>query len=123
MARPGVQIQVQTAPQPTSAPTDSGVAFMVGLCDQGPLDSILIRSLTDFTTFCGARVTYSVLYDAVDAYFREGGDSAYISRVVGPAAAVATRNLMKAAAVSLTVNALGPGVYGNNISVAVLAPL
>lgn len=123
MARPGVEIQVQTAPQPQSAPTDSGVAFMVGLCDMGPLEPILIRSLSDFVANCGSRVTYSVLYDAVDAYFREGGNTAYISRVVGPAAVVATRNLMKAATVSLIATAIGPGTWGNSVSIAVLAPL
>lgn len=121
MARPGVQIQVQTAPQPQSAPTDSGVAFVVGLTDQGALGPTLVKSLTDFTTKCGARVTYSVVYDAMDAFFREGGNAAYISRVVGPAAVSSSRNLMKAAAVSLIVTAIGPGSWGDRISVAVLA--
>src|SRR5580765_843583 len=121
MARPGVQIQVQTAPQPQSAPTDAGVAFMVGMADAGPVTPVLVRSLSDFAANLGQRVTYSPLYDAVDAFFREGGDSAYINRVVGPAAVVATKNLNKGATPALIANALGPGTYGNSISVAVLA--
>jgi hypothetical protein len=120
MTRPGVEVQVQTSPPPRSAPTDAGIAFIVGLCDQGPTGPILVQSLDDFTKNCGARVTYSVLWDAVDCYFREGGHEAFISRVVGPAAAIASLTL---ATNALVAKALGPGAYGNNISVAVLAPL
>jgi hypothetical protein len=70
----------------------------------------------------GQRVSYSVMYDALDVYFREGGGHAYVTRVVGPAAVTASHNLMdSAAAVSLIVSALGPGVSGNSISTGVRA--
>jgi len=98
---------------------------MAGLCDAGPATIPQeVFSLTDFVSKCGDRVSYSSLYDCVDAYFREGGNSAFIARVVGPAPVIATKNLNTATAtVSLIVSALGPGTYGNNIQVAVLAGL
>ena len=121
--RPGVQIQQLATPPPRSSPTDTGVAFIVGLSDQGRVDKpILIQSMSDFVRLLGARQSYSVLYDALDVFFREGGGTAYISRVVGPGAVISSRNLVdNAAAVSLIVKAIGPGAYGNSIKVAVVA--
>jgi phage tail sheath protein FI len=78
--------------------------------------------MTQFTTLFGARVSYSVLYDALDVFFREGGGHAYVVRVVGPGAVTATHNLLDAAAaICLVASALGPGASGNNISVGVRA--
>lgn len=121
--RPGVQIIQRTTPPPRSAPTDSGTWFAVGLCDKGPVDRpIEVRSLDEFTTKCGARVSYSGLYDALDLFFREGGSHAYIGRVVGPSATQSSRNLVdNAAATSLVVKAIGPGVAGASLKVAVVA--
>lgn len=121
--RPGVQVQVLTTPPPRSAPTDTGVWFVTGLTDQGRVDApILITSMSDFTRLLGARQSYSILYDALDLFFREGGGAAWVGRVVGPGAVIASRNLVdNAAAVSLIVKALGPGAYGNSIKVGVVA--
>jgi phage tail sheath protein FI len=121
--RPGVQIQTLTTPPPRSAPTDTGVWFVAGTSDQGTaIAPIQINSMTDFVRLLGARQTYSVLYDALELFFREGGSAAYVARVVGPGAIIATRNLVDSGAgVSLVVKALGPGAYGNSIKVAVVA--
>lgn len=125
--RPGTQVQVLTSPPPRSAPADTGNWFVVGLTDQGRVDKpIQIKSMSDFTRLLGARVAYSVLYDALDVFFREGGSSAWVSRVVGPAASKATRNLVdNVAATSLVVTAIGPGAYASTgttaIRVAVIA--
>lgn len=121
--RPAVEIDILSAPQPASLPADSTTWFVTGLCDLGRIDRpILVTSITDFVNKCGARVSYSVLYDALDTFFREGGSQAYVGRVVGPGATFGTRTLLDAgAAVSLTVSALGPGASSANISVAVVA--
>lgn len=123
--RPGVQIQVLTTPPPRSAPTDTGVWFVAGLTDQGFADRpVLITSMSDFTRLFGARVSYSILYDALDLFFHEGGSQAYVARVVGPGAVIASRNLVdNAAATSLVVKAFGPGVpAAGALKVAVVAP-
>jgi|SRR5215471_229593 len=122
LIRPGVNVTLRSNPSALGAPTDTGVWFVVGMTDAGPTSPTVIRSMSDYQALFGQRVSYSVLYDALDIFFREGGGSAYISRVVGPAAVVATHNLLDgSAAVSLVANALGPGASGNNISVGVRA--
>jgi phage tail sheath protein FI len=122
--RPGISVVQRSTPSPRTFPTDRGVWFVAGLADEGPVEPTVIRSMADYERIFGARVSYSILYDALDTYFRDGGESAYISRVVGPGAVVATHNLMDTAgtpAVSLVATALGPGAYGNNINVGVRA--
>jgi phage tail sheath protein FI len=85
---------------------------------------IYINSTDDADLLLGGRVAYSTLWDALDAYFREGGSTAVVSRVVGPASVTATLVLHdNAAAPSLDVSGLGPGAYYDNIHVAVLAGL
>jgi phage tail sheath protein FI len=122
--RPGSIVTVRSAPPPRTVPTDTGVWFVTGLTDRGPINRpVLIQSLQEFINNFGARQTYSVLYDALETYFREGGARAYVGRVAGPAAAIATRNLLDAgAAVSLVARAKGPGAFGNAITIQVQVP-
>jgi hypothetical protein len=122
LIRPGVVVSQRATPPPRSAPIDTGTWFVTGLADQGPLVPTLITSLAEFEANFGPRVSYSLLYDSIDTYFREGGGSVYVSRVVGPAAVIATKNLLDAgAATSLVITAIGPGAYGNSIKIAVSA--
>jgi len=122
--RPATRVRTQTSPPPRSAPTDTGIWFVVGQTEQGPTDPQLIQSLADYQRVYGARVSYGFLYDALEEYFHEGGSSAFISRVVGPNAVIAFKNLLDAGAgVSLKASAIGPGAAGNNLKVAVLAGL
>jgi phage tail sheath protein FI len=120
--RPGVSIIQRSTPPPRSTAVDTGVWFVTGLTDAGPLSPVLIGSMADYERIFGLRTAYSVLYDALDTYFREGGARAYISRIVGPAAVVASKNLLDAGAgISLVVTALGPGSFYNAIKVGVRA--
>jgi phage tail sheath protein FI len=125
--RPGTQVIVKTSSPPRTAPTDTGVWFVVGLTDAGPTVPTLLQSLDDFIRIFGGRVSWSVLYDAIDVFFREGGSSVYVTRVVGPAAVTASKNLLDAGAgISLVVKAKGPGAgsspsTGNSLKVAVVA--
>lgn len=121
--RPGVNITLRSTPPARSAPTDIGVFFAVGLTDLGPANKpTLIRSMADFERIFGLRQSYSVLYDALDLFFKEGGSSSYITRVVGPAAVIATKNLLDAGAgISLVVSGIGPGATYNTYKVGVRA--
>src|ERR1035437_6168090 len=121
--RPGVQVQVLTTPPPRSSPTDTGTWFVTGTSDQGRSDApILVQSMSDFTRLLGPRASYSVLYDALDVFFREGGSSAWVGRVVGPTPVLASRNLVdNVAAISLVAKAIGPGVYANSFKIGVIA--
>ena len=122
MPRPGVDISlVEVAPARTP-PTDTGVFFAVGPAAQGDqTQAVLVRSMAEFESKFGARVTYSYLWDAMDCFYKEGGSDAYIARVVGPAPVVATVTLKDGSnANTLQVNANSPGAWGNNLRIAVL---
>lgn len=121
--RPGVLVQLQELPTPVSVSIDTGTWFAAGTTDRGPANApMLIQTLDQFVTVYGQRQSYSVLYDAVETFFREGGSRVYIGRVVGPAATSGTKNLLDASSgVSLIVTALGPGAWSANYKVGVVA--
>lgn len=123
MARPGIGITIRETQPPRSSPTDTSIWFVTGLTEKGPVTPQVVRSMTDYAAIYGARVSYGILYDALDTFFREGGAQAYVSRVVGPSATVGFKNLVDSGAgVSLIVTAKGPGAYTSTLRVAVLAP-
>jgi hypothetical protein len=82
--RPGVDVISRALPPPRSAPTDTGVAFLLGATGSGP-NVALVGSLTEFvSTFADRTVAAAIAaYDAADAYFREGGNRLYVSRTDG----------------------------------------
>jgi hypothetical protein len=76
----------------------------------------------DFTRIFGARQADSVLHDAAETFFQEGGARLYVSRVVGPNPVAATRDLMNAdatPAATLRVAAKSVGAWGNELTVEV----
>lgn len=123
MARPGTVIRQRDLPPPRSAPTDTGVFFAAGMADKGSItEARAVSSMTEFVKHYGDRVSYSLLYDAIDTFFREGGNKAYLSRVVGPAPVTAGVTLNDAgAAATLRVNANSPGDWGNSLNIQVVA--
>lgn len=122
MALPGTRVTIRDSLPPHSTPGDTSVLFAVGVSERGPAAAFSIRSMAAFKRVFGDRVSYSILYDAIDTFFREGGTQAILSRVIGPAPTTATKNLLDgAAAVSLTVNAKYVGDWGANIKVQVAA--
>jgi phage tail sheath protein FI len=122
-SRPGVSVAIQELPTPAAISIDTGTWFTLGTTDRGPANTpTIIQSLDQFNTVFGARQSYSVLYDALELFFREGGARAYVSRVVGPAATVGTKNLLDGGAgISLVVNAIGPGAWSSSYKVGVVA--
>lgn len=122
MPRPGVDVTLLNVPGTISVPTDSGVWFVAGLTERGPTAAQEIVSLNDYANTYGTRQSYSVLYDALEVYFREGGDTVWIARVVGPAATIGGLNLLDAgAAIALVVKANGPGAWSASYKVQVVA--
>lgn len=117
-----VSVTVRDTVPPRSVVTDVDVFFLVGLSEKGTAAPRLIRSMSDFTRYYGDRVSYGDLYDFVDAYFREGGSRAYVSRVLGDVPVLSGITLDdEAAADTVRVNAKSPGAWGNDINLAVLA--
>lgn len=122
MTTPGPVVLLRETPSVLSLPTDTGTAFIAGLADRGQLLAKLINSQDDFIALFGTRQSYSPLYDAVELFFREGGDKAYIGRVVGPSATYGFKNLLDGtSAIALVVTANGPGAWSANYKVAVVS--
>jgi len=122
MPRPGVTVTLRDTPGGVGFPTTTGTWFVAGTADRGPAGTYSqITDLNDFVNTYGQRQSYSVLYDAIETFFREGGGQAYVSRVCGPAATSGFLNLMdNAAAVSLVATAIGPGAWSSSYKVAVV---
>jgi hypothetical protein len=84
--RPGVDVISRALPPPRSAPTDTGVAFVIGetvaAMTPAPPDVGLVRSMTEYVATYGDRGTgpEQTTYDAADVYFREGGAKLYVAR-------------------------------------------
>lgn len=80
----GVDVRTRTASVPRGTPVDTGTWFVVGAAGSGPTDATLVQSIGDFALQFGDRaVANDELYDAVDAYFAEGGKRAYVARQQG----------------------------------------
>lgn len=113
--RPGVEITSKAARAARGEPTATGPWFVTGLSEKGLVDEAThVRSLDEFVRHFGDRVAYGQLYDALDVFFSEGGADAYVSRVVGAAAAKAEVTFNDgAAAPALTIEALSEGEWAN----------
>lgn len=122
MALPGTTITRRDSTPPAKSPTDTSVWFVTGIAEKGPLAPVLINSMTDYQAVFGARVSYGLLYDALDVFFREGGASAYVSRVVGPTPIAAHHTFVSSTPDNaLVVSAKSVGAWGNSLSVAIVA--
>jgi phage tail sheath protein FI len=120
MARTIVRRQAQRAVP--GIPTDTGQTFMVGFTEWGPANTATqVTDPADFEDqFGGGDGVYATLHSAVELAFGEGAGTVYVSRAVGPTPVVATLTLQAAGAVdALRVDAVSPGAWGNDISVAV----
>ena len=89
--RPGVEVLSRAQPVPRTAPTDTGVAFMVGTTLEGT-DVALVRSLTEYVAAFGDRQGATAAYDAAETYFREGGARLYVSPIGTGVARSRSRN-------------------------------
>lgn len=122
MTLPGTTVDTVDAPRRRVTPTDTATWFAVGLTERGPLAPTPVFSLPDAVSKFGNRVTYGVIYDALDAFFGERGSVAYISRVVGPAATAATHTFNDASSgPSIRVDADNPGDWGARLTVQIAA--
>ena len=129
MPAPAVNITTAASPVPRSSPTDTGVAHVVGVSTTGPArlltEDDACVSLQDWLdkygggTLANGRATYSVDYDWVDTFFREGGSRLYYSRVVGPTPVYATLNLA-GTGTTLVVTANEYGSHFNQFKISVI---
>jgi hypothetical protein len=122
----GVTTTVATRP----AGDNVGVApaatfFVAGLTERGDTaNAVKVRSMAEFATLFGDRVSYGYVWDALAAYFGEGGTQAYVARVVGAAATVGALVLKDRAGAggvnTVNLTARSAGAWSANVSVQVV---
>lgn len=122
MTLPGTTVKDVDAPRRRVVPTNTATRFAVGLAERGPVVPTAVRSLSEFIRLFGNRVTYGLLYDELDGFFGERGNLAYVSRVVGPAATVATSTVNDSGAIpSIRIDAANPGDWGARLTRQIVA--
>jgi hypothetical protein len=120
---PGVVVSTVSRQGGTALETPaSGRYFAAGLFSRGPVVPTVVESLSDFYATYGARPTYSLAYDDLVTYFRNGGGEAVIRRVVGAGATTGTLSLLDSSSTaSVRVDATSPGAWSSSVKVAVTA--
>jgi phage tail sheath protein FI len=105
---PGVYIEEQPAPQ-TITGVSTSTAGLVGVTEKGPSVGLpqLVTSFTDFVRRYGAHLDEDwgqarYLAHAVEGFFVNGGQRAYIARVVGPGGQAASATFNDGFATRLT---------------------
>jgi hypothetical protein len=79
MTRPGVVVTSRADVPPRSAPTNAGMAFLVGATESGEAVKRVV-SMTQYEAEFGQRAGFTDAYDAAEAFYREGGSALTVSR-------------------------------------------
>lgn len=124
LVRPGINVVIGATKGAGGVVSSTGTWFVAGQTALGPANlSILIRNMDDFKANFGPRSNVSaLLYDSLETAFRRGLGQAYVSRYVGPAAAVDTVTLNDTQAVpapSIAIDSIGPSTTGYKVDIAV----
>jgi phage tail sheath protein FI len=132
MAAPGYDVTIIETPPSRPVAGATGTGFITAITERGPNGNgdgalaVAARSLDEWVSVYGGRVTYGYGYDAAECFFREGGRTLYTSRVVGAAAVNATGNIFDQSGstdpgdVALVATAKYPGDYYNAVNAVVL---
>lgn len=116
---PGVYIEELPSGVHTITGVATSIAAFVGWAPQGPTDhAALILSWSDFQRQFGGLDSRSLLGYSVNQFFLNGGQQAYIVRLVSSDAAIASATI-GAAPKSLVISALNPGKWANDYQIAI----
>lgn len=122
-SRPGVFTEEILNPiAPRSGVTTNAIAAFVGASDRGPVTPQVVSSWPDYVALYGSWNTTqnNNLPLALFTYFTNGGRDAVVLRVAASGATTATRAVLdrkvSSPPTTLTINAISPGAWGNNIS-------
>ena len=116
---PGVYIQeLSSGVQPITGVATSIAAF-IGYAPQGSTtEAVLVQSWSDYQSQFGGLSAGNYLGYAVSQFFSNGGQQAYIVRLVGSGCAAASSSANPIGG-TLLLYAASPGAWGNNLQVAV----
>src|SRR5262245_19745031 len=113
---PGVYIEeIERGPRPIEGVPTSTAAFL-GLTQRGPLRPRFLTGYGEYTRWFGSVFAPGqFMPHAVAGFFENGGRRLYVSRIVGLGAATSTAPIGP-----FTVDAVGPGLWGDNVWVRLL---
>lgn len=118
---PGVTATINERPSRSTYEIDTGTAFMVGSSLKGPhLVSLPSRNLDQWIEQYGEREATGMIYDSVEAFFREGGSKLYFGRIIGPAPVAASRQITDGTVNTIRAYARDYGSYGLSIDLEVV---
>jgi phage tail sheath protein FI len=134
LLHPGVYVQeVPSAVRPIEGISTSTAAF-IGVADKGPVPGtvlpngrmaqpVMVTSVTEYARQFGGFRRDSFLTYAVRAFFENGGQRLYIVRVVGrgPTSPPSPASRAVGVGAGLAISAINEGVWGNRISVRIVA--
>ena len=118
---------VDTPSGPNTPPTDGSSYFVVGRTERGLVGTAVpVTSMTDYQNKLGGRVAYGYLYDDLTQFFAEGGQQAYVARVVGSGATTATMSLLDQGTgggqhPTVRLDTISPGEWSTQLTVEVIA--
>lgn len=130
---PGVNVNITSAASNPANQASTSTWFVLGMA-AGPAGvAVPIKSMSDFSNYfgqnvsggltgrytLGASVDSSLLYDALDLFFHEGGSTAWVSRVQPTSTGVAAASAPGVAAGdggNIQLNAVGKGTWANSSS-------
>jgi hypothetical protein len=124
MPHPQSIVQTVTAPAAVQGTSDTDPAFIAALFEKGPQTAQLITSIDQAQTVFGKDTAYTQAASYLEAYFRIGGNRAWVSRIVGPtvlAASITFNGTGAVASVKFTANDVG--AYANSYRAAMIAPI
>jgi phage tail sheath protein FI len=114
---PGVYVEeVATGPRPIEGVSTS-TAGMVGQTERGPTRRRQVTSWGDYLSWFGGIIdpAQSFMPFAARGFFDNGGQRLFVARVTRSDAVTASRTVPAGAGQSLTVQAMGPGAWGNRL--------
>jgi uncharacterized protein len=122
--RPGVYFEEVVAPAEAVTSTSLSAGAFLAANPRGPVEATRVTSWTQYLIhFGGFFGITDLLPFSVFEFFSNGGREAYVARVAGSGAAVATKTLVDRAGTpisTLRVDAANPGTWGNSLYIDVV---
>ena len=120
---PGIYVEeIPSGVRPIASVSTSNTAF-VGFFRLGPMNQpVRITSYGDFERIFGGLDSRSEASYAIQQYYLNGGQIAFVVRVAGGTPQSAQLNLMtegEAPSTALVISAANPGIWGNALQVAI----
>ena len=119
---PGVYIEELPSGVHTITGVATSIAAFIGWAPKGPVTQAqLVLSWSDFNNQFGGLDSHSLLGYAVSQFFTNGGQQAYIIRLVatGTNGAAPASGTIGTATDAITLTAQNPGAWGNDYSIAI----